>query len=167
MEAKSAPKTKKPVSKRRGHLGLGRSQTRIAGKFRTQYTEQRLYEVVRKAALYCKPDYPKELRQTEFDRCRAEIGHADAPTAKQIANRLKRPWAEIVSDAIDENVRQTQKDALKQKTEEAPWLTIDHLYYAMRRAASYLNQTTLTADQYRVAQAELIAADRKKHKFGG
>src|SRR5690348_17109895 len=109
MEAKSAPRAKKPVSKRRGHLGLGRSQTRIAGKFRTQYTEQRLYEVVRKAALYCKPDYPKELRQTEFDGCRVEIGHADAPTAKQIAKRLDRSWQDIVSDAVDENA-QKQKE---------------------------------------------------------
>ena len=167
MGAESVSKSKKPVSKRRGHLGLGRSQTRIAGKFRSQYTEQRLYEVVRKAALYCKPDYPKELRQTEFDRCRAEIGHADSPTARQIAKRLDRSWPDIVSDAVDENTNQTQKDAVTKKNEEAPWLTTDHVFYALRRAARHLGQETVTADQYDVARVELIAADRKKHKFGG
>lgn len=160
------PEEKDPA-KRRGNLGKGRTQTRIAGRFRTTYTEQRLYEVVRKAAFYCRPNTPKELRQTEFDNCLIEINHADAPSARAIYKRLKRPWPEIVSDAVDENWNQTQKDAVKQKSDEAPWLTTDHVFYALRRATRHLKQKTVTRDQYQAARLDLIAADQKRHKFGG
>lgn len=152
---------------RGGHRGLGRTRTRTIGRFRSHYTDARLYEVVRKAALHARPSYPKELRQTEFDRSRAEIGHAEAPSARQIATRLKRPWPQIVSDAVDEKATQAQLDSLADRTKEADWVTADHIFYAVRRVARLREQESVTRDQYAATRLQLIADDRKRHRFGG
>ncbi len=154
-------------TQRRGHHGLGRTETRIAGKFRSEYTNARLYEVVHKAALHVKPLYPKELRQTEFDGARFEIGHADAPSARQIATRLRRSWPDIVSDAVDERADQTKRDAIENREEHADWVTGDHIHYALRKVAKHVGVESLTRDQFGIGRAELIAEDRKRHHFGG
>jgi hypothetical protein len=164
----SGRRSKKPTtSTRRGANGLGRTQTRIAGKFRSEYTKARLYELVRKAALFVKPIFPKDLRQTEFDSARSEIGHADAPTARQIATRLARSWADIVRDAVDQKTNQVRHDKVETKNEIADWVTRDHIFYALRRVRSHLGGASLTRDQYEAGRIELLAADREHHRFGG
>lgn len=138
---------------------INRQARREDGRVVSAYSDSQLYTLVRKAAFKVRPDYPAEISVREFDAALDSIGHADAPSARAICSRLKRGWPEIVELAIEPKQHSKKRD--DKQSEEAPWMTDRHLYFALNVVARFKGVETMTAHDYDLYLAEYLAQHKQ------
>lgn len=143
------------------------SQARTFGRFRSKYLNGQLSRIVGEVALEVRPDDPFKLTQVQFDSNVASAGYPDCPTARQIATRLKRPWAEVVEVAVDP--KRSEKRTHQAKTREEPMkhITDRHLFFSLQRVARARGEDSFTEAEYAETREKLIADDRRRWRYGG
>lgn len=137
------------------------------GRFRSRYFDADLERIVKEAAQTFCPDNPHKLSQSRFDGGRADLGYPDAPTARQICSRLKRSWPVLVALVLDEGRDLDKSREAVDREPEAPWLDQRHIFFALNRVASHLELKSLKQNEYTRGREELIADDRRRHRYGG
>ena len=165
---------------------MSNQRRRGDGKFRSSYSDERLYELLRLTALKVNPLDPATLSQPKFDARAAEVaaeqGWPEPPKANAIYMRLtrtrKRTWRQLVEGAIaaaSGNLTQTANA----QTREFPawWFDERHIYFGLHRVLYFLQQRelaqpeaqrrvweTLTYDQYEFGRLDLLASVRGERR---
>jgi hypothetical protein len=127
-----------------------------------------LLGIVREVAEASGMTHPERIATRAWDRAQeASEAHADAPPARRIAETLGLSWSKVVELAFVAPAR--QRIALGQALNERQgnWLTTEYAEFVLRLLARRLNVETLRPGQYRVACAEMLAADRARWMHGG
>jgi hypothetical protein len=119
---------------------------------------------VREVSLLANPAEPTAATQRAFDAQRQHsTGHAYLPAARQITEKLRLSWQEVLAVAHAPEPRQAQ--LLGTKTRASPaqdWLTVDHAVTSLQLVAARLGKDSLTTAEYRAEHARLLAADRAR-----
>jgi hypothetical protein len=143
------------------------SEARTFGRFRSKYLNGQLSRIVGEVALKVRPNDPHRLTQAQFDNNVGTAGYPDCPTARQIATRLKRPWAEVVEVAVDP--KRSEKRTQQAKTREGPMkhITDRHVFFSLQRVARARGEDSFTEAEYAETREQLVAEDRRRWRYGG
>lgn len=114
------------------------------------------------------PAEPRAVTQCAFDAARERSpAHADLPAAKQIAEKLGLPWADVL--AIAHAPRAEQNNLLARKDREpssADWLNGKHVVAVLQIVAKRLGTKKLSRDAYSAEREKLLAEDRARWAHG-
>lgn len=143
------------------------TDARTFGRFRSKYLNGQLSKIVGEVALKVRPNDPHKLTQSQFDNNVGGAGYPDCPTARQIATRLKRPWAEVVEVAVDP--KRSEKRTQQAKTREEPMkhVTDRQVFFSLRRVARARGEDSFTEGEYTETREQLLAEDRRRWRYGG
>ena len=123
---------------------------------------------VREVAARVNPAEPTAATQRAFDaeRERGSV-HAYLPAARQITEKLRLPWREVLAVAHSSESRQAQLLGTKTRAPSATdWLSWEHVVTALQLVAARLGVDSLTTAEYRVERAQLLALDRSRWFHG-
>jgi hypothetical protein len=129
-----------------------------SARFQSRYDIRTLVDVAHAVARQANSTAPEQVTQKQWDAARAKAGYPGAPSARQVAVRLKLSWAEVLALALGGG---DVDKALGRRfgEDEDPYLDGDDVRTALRTVALRLNKSRLTAAQY-VAERERILARR-------
>lgn len=131
------------------------------GRMVAAYSNSDLYQLVSLAARETKPRAPDTLSVREFDRSLGTIGYPDAPSGRAIYGRLKRPWPEIVALSLRE-ASPARFDDPSTRQKEGHWMTLRHLFFALKTLARLKGVTTFTVTSYDATRAAYLAAPERQ-----
>ena len=165
---------------------MNNQRRRGDGKFRSSYSDERLYELLCLTALRVSPLDPAALSQPRFDaralEVAAERGWPEPPRANAIYMRLtrtrKRTWRQLVESAIAAVAGSLTQTANAQVREfPAWWFDERHIYFGLHRVLQFVQQReeqkpemerrvweTLTYDQYEFGRLDLLASVRGERR---
>jgi hypothetical protein len=106
-------------------------------------------------------------RSRSFDNNVGAAGYPDCPTARQIATRLKRPWAEVVEVAVDPERNEKRTQQAKTREEATKHITDRHVFFSLRRVARARGEDSFTDAEYEQTREQLLADDRRRWRYGG
>lgn len=146
-------------------------QRRKKGKFGSDYSDEKLYELVREVTLVVDPDDPEAVSQPRFDAVAPGVaeskGWPKPPKANAITMRLRKSWPRIKEEA--HQARSIQQILVAaDRVAMAPWLDERHLYFAFRRAHQHLGKKeteTLYPYEYDEARSALAAKAKRLNHF--
>ncbi len=118
---------------------------------------------VRAVAALVNPDEPEAVTQRAFDAARAHSpAHATLPRARQVTERLRLPWSEVLE--LAQLPVQTQQRRLSKKAgeEEQDWVSAEHVGAVLGIVAARLGVTTLTEIQYSVERERMLAESKRR-----
>jgi|GEM_PF-3155640 len=133
-----------------------------SGKFKSRYDKNALYSLVADVCRFVDPEEPEEVSQPDFDRSRAAAGHPNAPSARAIYGRLKKPWEEIKRIALDPTRDVNQTIALNSRA-DARKLNPEEIHFALNRVARELEAKTVSFFDYVRMREKLIAKDKRRN----
>lgn len=127
-----------------------------------------LLRSVRAVAALANPGEPTAVTQRAFDAVRERSAdHAELPPARRITEQLGLPWRELLAVAHQREERQAQLVGVKTRARPATdWLSAEVVAVAVRLVAARLGTESLTARDYRVERARLLAQDRARWRHG-
>lgn len=131
-------------------------------RFRSDYNVGQLPSLVRVIALTADPVHPLSLSQRRFDVARANAGHPDAPSARQICARLDRGWREVLTLGLEQN---SPDRALGRQDGELPELLSETEIAAALRTV-LADEGDVSPDAFERARARLLRADRRRRHGG-
>jgi hypothetical protein len=121
---------------------------------------------VREVAARANPADPLAATQRAFDAQRHKSS-APLPAARQITEKLRLSWREVLVVAHAPESRQAQLLGTKTRAQAAQdWLTADHAVTTLQLVAARLGKDSLTTGEYRAERAKLLAADRARWRNG-
>lgn len=111
---------------------------------------------------------PEAVTQRTFDAARGlSRTHAALPAARQITEKLRLPWAEVLAVAHKPEEEQAKLLALKGKEpSSADWLSEQHIAAVLQLAAARLGMDTVSTNEYRVEREKVLALDRARWMHG-
>jgi hypothetical protein len=111
---------------------------------------------------------PRSVSQARFDAGRADAGHPQAPSAKQISARLRLPWPEVKQLAFDPKRSVDRTVGQRVGKDDESWVTDEVCIFALLTVASRIGvDTDLTPDSYKVEIERMLTADRRRYLHGG
>jgi hypothetical protein len=137
---------REPESSRNDHIK--KQRRRADGRVESAYSDADLYEIVARAARHAKAHAPETLSLREFDRTLTAVGFPDAPSARAIYGRLKKPWWEIVETALKPRSEQEMVEKIKARSAEASWIGARHVFYAINTLCIFKEVETLDERDY-------------------
>lgn len=134
--------------------------TRDAGRFTTAYGNVELYSVVRQVLEQAGVPEGETVSTRRFDTLSAECGIEGVPSARQIGQRLKRPWREVVDIArgADGAPSPTRAVISVERSVENSDLGERHVVFALATVARHLGLSTLRPGEYERGVASLLEA---------
>lgn len=117
------------------------------GRFQTRYDARTLVDVVAAVARVAKPTEPESISQRDYDNARSLAGYPDAPSARQIATRLRIWWPDLIALAFDP-ARDIDKALGKRLGAEEEPATLAAIAEALKTVAFELDKKTLTPLDY-------------------
>jgi hypothetical protein len=125
-----------------------------------------LLQGVRDVSLLVNADEPTAVTRCAFDAAAeqaASNGGPPLPTAKQIAERLRKKWRVVLTIAQEPPEKHSHLLGNKEREEPAQeWLTDDYVAYSLRRVANRLRVTTLTRGAYKAERDAILAEDARR-----
>jgi len=134
----------------------------------SRYSDHELPGVVADVCRDLDPRHPRSVSQARFDAARADAGHPQAPSAKQISARLRLPWPEVKQLALDPTRSVDRTVGTRVGKEDESWVTDEVCIFALLTVASRIVVgTALTPDSYTVEAERMLTADRRRYLHGG
>lgn len=122
---------------------------------------------VRELSLLVDTAAPEAVSQRAFDAERERRPKPAAlPPARRITEQLRLSWRDVLTIAHEPEERHAQLLGAKTRTTPADWITAEHVRTALQLVAARLDVDSLTAREYRVERAQLLAADRARWRYG-
>lgn len=148
------------------------------GRWRSYWRTWELPELVRQIAVIVLPDHPRALGARRYDRERATVGFADAPTANAVRARLQAPsWADLLDTIFSETADVFQELWRWREGVVQGRFTERDVMEAVRAVAAFLGQNGLRPGEYADGRIGLLARDttgrlrlptlRQLHYYGG
>jgi hypothetical protein len=133
-------------------------------RFQSRYDLRALVSVIAEVAKAADPKAPEKVSQRRYDEARTRAGHPDAPTAKQTAARLGRPWSEVLALALSPAHAVDVAIGRFEGEEEQEWLSKEDVVFALQAVAQRLGKKTLLPVEYRQERRSMLkAAKRHRH----
>lgn len=141
-------------------------RSKATGKFETGYDSGGLFELVAKVAKVARPTDPEKCSQPKWDEAREQAGVPDAPSARAIYARLKRPWPLILEVALNPERKAANTVGATDRA-KARKLKPEELRFALRLVARELDVSTLSFFDYERTRGVLLKRDRARNGTNG
>jgi hypothetical protein len=123
--------------------------------------------VVADVCRHVSPADPRSVSQSGFDGARGDAGHPRAPSARQIATRLRLPWQGVKDLALDPKRSVDRAVGRRTGKQSETWITDDVCIAALRTVAAGIGKDVpLTIARYEVEAERMLADDRRRYVHG-
>jgi hypothetical protein len=122
-----------------------------------------LLQYIRTVAKLADPARPQHASQRAFDAAKQDATYADLPSARVIARRLGKRWREVLILAHSSSKHHATSLSGRQGENHQPWITGEHIAYALKLVAQRLSAPTLSESQYEAERDKLLKEHKRQH----
>lgn len=133
-------------------------------KFQASHSPLELLDIVREVAAVADSSNPDAVSQRDWDAARSKVGHASAPRAHSIAQRLGVPWTVVLRIAAGPPDDAWRALRVEQSDRGRKGLTLEEAFNALRQVSVKLGKQDLTRSEYGKGREEIIAASGRSSR---